>query len=102
MPKPTLTAWPNGDAPTRESLERLYSEAGLSPGWWSNAPHDRYAPHSHTYHKVLYCAGGSITFIVPDAGDFRLGPGDRLDIPPGTTHAAVVGTDGVTCAETSA
>ena len=102
MPEPTLTTWPDGEAPSRESLGRLFAEAGLSPSWWSNAPHDRYSPHSHPYHKVLYCARGGITFVVPDAGDFRLRPGDRLDIPPGTTHAAIVGPDGVTCVEASA
>lgn len=102
MPQPTLTTWPDGEAPSHESLERLFATADLSPSWWSNAPHDRYSPHSHPYHKVLYCARGGITFIVPDAGDFRLSPGDRLDIPAGTTHAAVVGPDGVTCVEASA
>ena len=102
MPQPTLTTWPGGGAPSRESLERLFTEAGLSPSWWSNAPHDRYSPHSHAYHKVLYCARGDITFVVPDVDDLRLRPGDRLDIPPGTTHAAVVGPDGVTCVEASA
>ncbi|HEY5625517.1 MAG TPA: cupin domain-containing protein [Dehalococcoidia bacterium] len=101
MPEPTLTLWPDGEAPSRESLTRLFAEAGLSPSWWSNAPHDSYSPHSHPYHKVLYCARGGITFTVPDAGDFRLRAGDRLDIPSGTTHAAVVGPDGVTCVEAS-
>ena len=102
MPQPTLTTWPDVEAPSRKALERLFAAAGLSPSWWSNAPHDRYSPHSHRYHKVLYCARGGITFVVLDAGEFRLSPGDRLDIPPGTTHAAVVGPDGVTCAEASA
>ncbi len=102
MPQPTLTTWPGGEAPSRESLERLFADAGLSPSWWSNAPHDRYSPHSHAYHKVLYCARGDITFVVPDTSDLRLRPGDRLDIPPGTTHAAVVGPDGVTRVEASA
>lgn len=102
MPEPTLTTWSQDEAPSRQSLERLFAEAGLTPSWWSNAPHDRYSPHSHPYHKVLYCARGDITFVVPDADDFRLRPGDRLDIPPGTTHAAVVGPDGVTCVEAPA
>ena len=102
MPQPTLTTWPEDEAPSRESLERLFAEAGLTPSWWSNAPHDRYSPHSHPYHKVLYCARGGITFVVPDADAFRLHPGDRLDIPPGTTPAAVIGREGVTCVEASA
>jgi cupin superfamily acireductone dioxygenase involved in methionine salvage len=48
----------------------------------------------------LYCAEGSIVFHLPD-GDVTLGAGDRLDVPPGTEHAATVGPDGVTCVEAS-
>ncbi|HEY8760821.1 MAG TPA: hypothetical protein VIP52_07920 [Candidatus Dormibacteraeota bacterium] len=29
----------------------------------------------------------------------RLEPGDRLELPPGTRHAAIVGPGGVTCVE---
>jgi quercetin dioxygenase-like cupin family protein len=72
----------------------------LSPSWWSNGPLDVYAPHSHRYHKVLFCAAGSITFrIEPDGRDIELHPGDRLDISPGTSHSAMVGRGGVTCVE---
>jgi len=75
----------------------------LSPGWWSNGPGDRYAAHSHTYHKVLYCARGSIRFTLEATGEsIDLAPGDRLDLPPGTPHSAVVGPEGVTCVEAAA
>src|SRR3990172_6082415 len=56
--------------------------------------------HSHPYHKVLFCVRGSIRFQAgepPEDCDLR--PGDRLDIPPGTPHSAVVGTEGVSCLE---
>ncbi len=33
------------------------------------------------------------------SGDVSLGPGDRLDLPPGTPHAASVGDEGVACVE---
>ena len=66
--------------------------------WWSNAPGDRYGGHHHPYHKVLYCAEGSIVFHL-DGEDVELRPGDRLDIEPGTGHAATVGHRGVTCVE---
>jgi len=43
---------------------------------------------------------GSIRFDLPASGEsFELRPGDRLDIPPGTHHSAVVGPEGVTCVE---
>jgi len=49
---------------------------------------------------VLYCARGSIRFDVPASGEsFELQPGDRLDIPPGTSHSALVGPEGATCVE---
>jgi len=36
-----------------------------------------------------------------DEGDLELRPGDRLDLEPGTRHAATVGPDGVECVEAS-
>jgi hypothetical protein len=34
--------------------------------------------------------------------DFALHPGDRLEVDPGTEHAATVGDDGVLCLEAAA
>ena len=34
-----------------------------------------------------------------DPGAWANGPGDRLDLPAGTRHDAVVGPDGVRCLE---
>jgi quercetin dioxygenase-like cupin family protein len=87
-----------GPAPTKSQLEQRFRDEGLVPQWWGNAPGDTYGWHSHGYHKVLYCASGSITFHTPD-GDFELQPGDRLDVEPGTEHAATVGPAGVECVE---
>ncbi|MGH2655628.1 MAG: cupin domain-containing protein [Actinomycetota bacterium] len=70
------------------------------PRWWSNAPGDRYGRHDHPYHKVLYCAAGSIVFHLPEGG-VTLRAGDRLEVAPGTEHSAIVGKDGVTCVEAS-
>ncbi len=87
-----------GGAPTPEEIEARFQEEGLSPRDWGNAPGERYGWHSHAYHKVLYCASGSIVFHTDD-GDFELEPGDRLEVEPGTEHAATVGPDGVRCIE---
>ena len=84
--------------PSPDALEVLLHSDGLDPRWWSNGPGDRYASHSHPYHKVLYCARGSIVFHTGD-GDIELHPGDRLDIDSATDHAATVGPEGVTCVE---
>lgn len=75
-------------------------EEGLDPGPWSNRPLDRYSPHEHGFDKVLVCAAGSIRFGLPDRGvTIDLEVGDRLDLPAGTRHDAVVGREGVTCLE---
>jgi quercetin dioxygenase-like cupin family protein len=79
--------------------ERLRGE-GLDPGTWSNGPGDRYAAHDHSYDKVIVVVAGSIRFGLPDRGDgIELAAGDRLELPAGTAHAALVGPTGVRCLE---
>lgn len=80
-------------------MRRLESEADGCYAW-SNGPGYRYAPHSHSYEKVLYCVDGSITFVLEKTGErLQLKPGDRMVLPPGTVHSAEVGSNGVTCIE---
>jgi quercetin dioxygenase-like cupin family protein len=79
-------------------MRRLRQEASSCYSW-SNAPGDRYAAHTHDYGKVLYCVGGSITFLLDDGRELALKPGDRMVLAPGTRHSAVVGPAGVTCIE---
>jgi mannose-6-phosphate isomerase-like protein (cupin superfamily) len=82
------------------SLEARLRAEGLAPGSWSNGPGDRYSAHQHGYDKVLVVASGSIRFGLPDAGETaELGPDDRLELPAGTPHDALVGPDGVDCLE---
>lgn len=82
----------------RPRAEAAFRREGLSPQTWSNEPHYVYGEHQHPYHKVLFCIAGSITFHTRGE-DVDLAPGDRLDIPPQTSHSATVGPDGVTCME---
>ena len=75
--------------------DRLQAE-GLAPSAWGNGPHDRYAAHEHGYDKVIVVAAGSIRFGLPGSGGGQdLATGDRLELPAGTVHDAVVGPDGV-------
>ena len=74
--------------------------AGLDPGSWANGPGERYTVHEHPYDKVIVVAAGSIVFGLPDSGSsIELSTGDRLDLPAGTRHDAVVGSAGVACLE---
>ena len=67
---------------------------------WSNGPGDRYVAHTHNFEKVLYCVEGSITFLLENEGRrLDLSPGDRMVLPAGTVHSAIVGDSGCTCIE---
>lgn len=95
-----VTRWAGGSRPAEADLLELMAAEGLRPYSWSNAPGDVYPAHTHGYHKVLYVLQGTITFGLLDLGEHvTLYPGDRLDLPPGVLHNAVVGPQGVACLE---
>jgi uncharacterized protein YjlB len=100
MSTPLVTPWADPTPPTESTLMQLCAAQGLHPYPWSNGPHDTYSAHSHSYAKVIYVVRGSITFGLPELGkQLTLQAGDRLDLPAGTVHDAVVGSQGVTCLE---
>jgi quercetin dioxygenase-like cupin family protein len=87
------------DAAERSAEDRLRAE-GLEASSWSNGPGDRYGAHDHGYDKVIVVAAGSIDFGLPGEGrSMALVAGDRLELPAGTQHDAIVGGSGVTCLE---
>jgi uncharacterized protein YjlB len=82
-----------------DAVDMLRAE-GLDASPWSNGPGDRYGAHEHGYDKVIVVERGSIAFGLPDDGrSIDLGEGDRLELPAGTRHDALVGGAGVTCWE---
>jgi quercetin dioxygenase-like cupin family protein len=100
MNTPQVTPWPDSTTPAQSTLWQIMTGEGLSPYSWSNGPHDVYSAHTHSYDKVIYVVRGSITFGLPELGrQLMLKAGDRLDLPAGTVHDAVVGSQGVVCLE---
>jgi quercetin dioxygenase-like cupin family protein len=98
--QPAVTPWEQAQPPTEAAIRHLYEREGLRPYSWGNAPGDRYVTHSHSYAKIIYVVSGSITFGLPASGErLALRAGDRLDLPPGVVHDAVVGPEGVICLE---
>jgi len=92
--------WTGDTAPDEAAIRKILGVEGLQPYRWSNGPGDVYGAHSHTYHKVIYVVKGSITFGIPDSNErILLNTGDRLDLPAGISHNAVVGKKGVVCLE---
>ena len=82
------------------SLRERLRQEGLEPAAWSSGSGDRYGAHDHAYDKVIVVAAGSIRFGLPVSGaHLELAIGDRLELPAGTLHEAVVGPAGVSCLE---
>lgn len=95
-----VTPWPKDAQPAEQDLRRLLAQENLTPYRWSNGANDVYSAHTHPYDKVIYVVSGSITFGLPNFGkELVLYAGDRLDLPQGTVHNAVVGQQGVVCLE---
>jgi hypothetical protein len=94
------TRTPNAVRERDDALAALRDEGCSPPRAWGNGAGDAYGRHTHGYHKVLFCLDGSITFHLRE-GDVTLEAGDRLDLPPGTEHAATVGPRGCSCVEAS-
>jgi quercetin dioxygenase-like cupin family protein len=92
--------WPDDSVPDETTIRKILAAEDLKPYRWSNNPEDIYGTHSHTFHKVIYVVRGSITFGLPDSGErILLHSGDRLDLPAGVSHNAVIGSEGVVCLE---
>lgn len=81
-------------------IKNQLDREGLQASVWSNDPGAVYASHDHSYGKILVVASGSITFkLVNDQRNVLLKAGDRLALPAGTLHSAIVGPQGVVCYE---
>ncbi len=95
-----ITRWSQSRPPTQAELAAVFIREGWFYYDWSNGPGDVYPAHIHDYDKVLFVLRGSITWLLPATAEaIETCAGDRIDLPRGTVHAALVGPDGVTCLE---
>lgn len=95
-----VTRWHAAEPATPDRLLEGLRASGRDYSTWGNRPGDTYAVHTHPYRKHLVCLRGAITFTLPASGEaIELRPGDELDLPAGVAHGALVGPEGVHCAE---
>lgn len=82
----TVKRWDPATGPLQLStLRTALQQEGLSTAWWSEVPGTRVPQHEHPFPEARWVLSGFLrVFIGDDVVD--LGPGDRLDLPPGTTH----------------
>ena len=87
--------WSASTPPTELDLRQALEDDGFSVYAWTDSPGATYAPHHHDHDESIWCVEGEITFGA-GGGELRLGPGDRLMLPKGTTHTALAGPAGAT------
>ena len=96
----SVTSWPEGRPLEPRAVEARMKEENMPYYRWSNGAGDVYGVHRHAYHKVIYVISGSIVFELPrEDRRISLKAGDRLALPAGVDHGAVVGPEGVVCLE---
>jgi quercetin dioxygenase-like cupin family protein len=87
--------WEGAAPPTEPELRARLVADGFEAHLWHDDPGASYAPHSHERDERLWLLDGEMTFEVAGRSH-RLGPGDRLELPAGTLHAAAAGVQGAT------
>lgn len=78
--------WDAADGPLQLSaLRRELQHEGLDTAWWSEVPGVRVEEHEHPFPEARWVLSGYVRVYVGDEV-IDLGPGERLDLPPGTKH----------------
>lgn len=98
-PKPILRVifWDQPGRPLEEELRRRLTEDSYQAVKWTSEPATGYPPHIHIYPELVWVVSGSLTVILPlENRLLELAPGDRIEIPRGTTHGTMAGPDGAT------
>ncbi len=85
--------WTGSGEPDEAALRAALTAEGYAVLAWSDPPGRAYSPHAHDHDESLWCVRGRIVFEIAGR-EYALGAGDRLMLPRGTVHAAVVGPAG--------
>lgn len=90
--------WSKDYESSEEELMIMFNSTKIEPLRWVGAEQEIFSSHDHVYNKKLWCAEGSIKFVV-SGQTFSLQPGDGLDLPANTEHSAIAGISGCVCYE---
>lgn len=82
----TVKRWDEGAGPLQLStLRAALQQEGMTTAWWSEVPGTNVPQHEHPFPESRWVLSGFLRVYVGDE-IVDLGPGDRLDLPPGTKH----------------
>ena len=78
--------WDEATGPLQLSaLRAALEQEGLITAWWSEVPGCSVPQHEHPFPEARWVLSGYLRVHVGEE-IVELGPGDRLDLPPGTKH----------------
>ena len=80
---------PNAGPLQLSTLRRSLEAEGMVTAWWSDMPGTAVPAHAHDFPETRWVLSGFLSVTIA-AETVQLGPGDRLDLPPGATHATEV------------
>jgi quercetin dioxygenase-like cupin family protein len=94
-PAPRIVLWEKRLRPVEDDLRNELGAQGYQALKWSSEPGQVYLAHAHIYPELLWVLRGSVTVVLAASRRMlELGPGDRIEMPPGTMHALLAGPDG--------
>jgi quercetin dioxygenase-like cupin family protein len=68
-------------------IRRILTEQGYSVYTWTDSPGTYYPTHTHPDREVRWVVEGEVVIGV-EGEEFRLGPGDVVELDPETPHWA--------------
>jgi quercetin dioxygenase-like cupin family protein len=94
-PAPKVSLWEERRRPDEKQLREQLAAGSYQVVKWTSEPGQAYLPHAHIYPELLWLLTGSLTVILTaEKRMLELGPGDRIETPPGMLHALLAGPDG--------
>lgn len=84
-----VVRWNKPRKPALEDLQRMLQSEGLECELYADSPGTKYGRHKHPFDDFIVIVSGKMK-IITDTQEWTLKPGDRLDLPANTSHAAVV------------
>lgn len=91
--------WSKHYESAEEELVDLLATKNIDAERWTAEAMETFEPHVHPKDKQLWCAEGSIVFVVNGSERISLQPGDTLELPANTMHEATAGMAGCVCYE---
>jgi quercetin dioxygenase-like cupin family protein len=90
--------WSKHYESAEEELIELLIGKKIDAERWTAEEYEEFKAHKHPLDKQLWCAEGSISFII-GGKEISMQTGDALELPAGTVHQAKAGFSGCVCYE---